>query len=472
MRRVIPLLLLLSCSGTKESPADSGVPDANVLPELPKQPSPRLDEVFTLATHNSYWVDRGAKNDSFASGTSERLLDQLLYDHVRAIEIDIHKDGFKVYHTVPGNSVCDDLRSCLGQVHAFQAALPNHDPLLIVLELKELFEPNFDETHTPESLDAVLLDELSPHLFSPSDLMSLCPGSTTLGDCARRVRWPSLMQLRGRVMVALIGNWDELGSAQSTKDWAVYAAKAPTRAAFPMASPWKLDASTFTPRMQEIVSQDELDLGWQQSAFVQIEDLTDPHAAEGLARGAIVRADGANSVADQDQRIAKGFQFLQTDTPSIRTHDRGIAFPYGPMTPGEPGSRFLMGPTTELAFAYAESDMAQTWSTWVTSGNDARRIGCVRASASLTDEALASMTVCRVKTAGEHVVARVEVCKAGTCTTKDATEADGAGEQVGLQIRTASCAAPRVAASARGPSAVDWRLLDEVCFDQPLHYRG
>ncbi|MGZ3454223.1 MAG: hypothetical protein ACXVEF_31750, partial [Polyangiales bacterium] len=101
-----------------------------------------------------------------------------------------------------------------------------------------------------------------------------------------------------------------------------------------------------------------------------------------------------------------------------------------------------------------------------------RRIGCVRASASLTDETLASMTVCRVKTAGEHVVARVEVCKAGTCTTKDATEADGAGEQVGLQIRTASCAAPRVAASARGPSAVDWRLLDEVCFDQPLHYRG
>src|SRR5262249_12111153 len=150
---------------------------------------------------------------------------------------------------------------------------PRHDPLLIVLELKELFAPNFDETHTPEMLDVVLLDELAPYLVKPIDLMQVCGGSSTLGDCLRRTRWPSFEVLRGKVMVALIGNWDELGNAQSTKDWAVYAAKAPNRAAFPMASPWKLDASQFTPRMQEIVSQSELDVGWSQSVFVQIEDL-------------------------------------------------------------------------------------------------------------------------------------------------------------------------------------------------------
>jgi hypothetical protein len=462
--RLLPLAIALSCSSANDTPEGP-------LPALAWSTSPRLEEVFTLATHNSYWVDRGAKNDSFASGTSERLLDQLLYDHARSIEIDIHKEGFQVFHTVPGNSLCPDLRSCLAQVHAFETALPRHDPLLIVLELKELFEPNFDAAHTPEMLDAVLEYELGPTLHRPFQMMATCPGSTTLSDCVRRAHWPSFEALRGKVIVALIGNWDELGSAQSTKDWADYAAKAPERTAFPMASPWKLDASTFTPRMQEIVTQEELDVAWSQSAIVQIEDLDDPHAAEVMARGALIRADGANSEAEQNARIAKGFQFLQTDTPSIRTHDRGFGFPYGPTTSGEPGSRTLIGPSTELIFGWADRSADETWTTWVSSGTDARRIGCLRAAGSLDDPKLASIMLCRVKTAGEHVVARVEVCKAGACTTEDTSEADGAGDFLGLDVASA-CATPRVASDATRAHEVRSKPLAKVCFDLPLRYRG
>src|SRR4051812_34159776 len=101
-------ILVAACSGGREAPPDAGPPDAGPLD------SPAFDAVWRISTHNSYWVDRGTKGDLFASGTQERLADQLLVDHARGLEIDIHKDpttpgAFDVYHTTPGNSLCDTL---------------------------------------------------------------------------------------------------------------------------------------------------------------------------------------------------------------------------------------------------------------------------------------------------------------------------------------------------------------------------
>src|SRR4029450_9852710 len=88
-------------------------------PELPPPvgETPRYEQVWGPATHNSYWVDRGI-GDAFASGVGERMLDQMLGDGARSVEIDIHKDRenigkFLVYHTEPGNSVCASLADCL-----------------------------------------------------------------------------------------------------------------------------------------------------------------------------------------------------------------------------------------------------------------------------------------------------------------------------------------------------------------------
>ena len=69
------------------------------------------DQAWQISTHNGYWVDRGTPNDFLASGVGERILDQLLLDGVRSIEIDIHADphrpgSFNVFHTAPGNSLC------------------------------------------------------------------------------------------------------------------------------------------------------------------------------------------------------------------------------------------------------------------------------------------------------------------------------------------------------------------------------
>src|SRR6187549_2814324 len=49
---------------------------------------PTFDKAFRSATHNSYWVNFIA--DAAGSGTQQRLLDQLLHEHVRAFELDLH----------------------------------------------------------------------------------------------------------------------------------------------------------------------------------------------------------------------------------------------------------------------------------------------------------------------------------------------------------------------------------------------
>src|ERR1700691_1424663 len=90
---------------------------------------PRYNQVYQVATHNSYWVKRVA-HELYASGTQERLLDQLHFDHVRALEIDIHKIKNKpgqwaIYHTnKSGNVFYETLPDFLKQMQQFQYSLP------------------------------------------------------------------------------------------------------------------------------------------------------------------------------------------------------------------------------------------------------------------------------------------------------------------------------------------------------------
>ena len=77
--------------------------------------------MFRKASHNSYWIPatNGPGMDPYASGTQQRLQDQMLHEHVRAIELDLHFDAnhdgeFTIYHTsVVENSVCHTLAECL-----------------------------------------------------------------------------------------------------------------------------------------------------------------------------------------------------------------------------------------------------------------------------------------------------------------------------------------------------------------------
>lgn len=436
MRRALALALLAACG---EPPP----PAPRELPALARASSPRLDEVAVLATHNSYWVDRHARGDLFASGVSQRLTDQLAFNHVRSLELDIHRD-LRVYHTVPGNSLCVTLRDCLAEVRAFTWAVPDHHPLILILELKELFAPNFTAEHRPEDLDETLRDELRAALYTPADLLARCPGDTTLSACVARAGWPSVAELRGRILVTLLGNWDEMGG-QATVDWVHYTTgPISTRAAFPMASSWKLRLADLPPRLREQLTQRDLDRAFAQSPFLQVEQMDDPDLTPFLAAGGIVRANGAEGVAAQEQRIALGVQLLQTDTPWLR------ADAVGPTV--EPGRRlYLSAEPGEEIFAHHGSpaplhdlSIHALVATGQPSARTAATAGCLRiASADGRDR----LTLCREHPpyrpgpAAERTRITLETCSAGACQQTDRD--DQHGDLLGLTGDAAGCVQAR-----------------------------
>jgi hypothetical protein len=504
----------LGCAGEarNDPPRDAG---SVVLPGPAPAVLARYGSVWAMATHNSYWVDRGTKDDTFASGTNLRLIDQLVAGRARSLEIDLHRDPtvparFRVYHTVPGNGLCDDLRDCLAQVRLFHRALPRHEPLNLTLELKELFASSFDDTHTIEDLDRVLREELPGLLYSPADFLARCDRDSdaagvardTLSACAARKDWPGIDELRGKVVVTVLGNWDDLGAAQATSDWVRYATKddVRSRVAFPMASSWKLRWEDLTLRVQELVTQRSLDDAFAQSIFLQIESLDDPRIASFLARHGIIRVDGANSKDDQSTRIDRGMQLMQTDTPFVRFGDdqpQVAVVPFDRTLPTmpEPGSRLLLFPSgtpTERVFAWTKlpdtTTATTTWEALVASGQH-DVAGCLRVAGDDTP-GTPSFSVCRMRVDApvpstdalhENALIEIEVCSAGgACTLASHASKEpalgGFGDLIQLVVRRAfarTCVRARstdFVSRVLEPSFVD--VGDEVCFDAALSRIG
>ena len=112
----------------------------------PSRREPHFNEVFRLATHNSYWVKRDNVVEAFASGVQQRLVDQLIFEDARSIEIDVHKDtpilpwpqppephNWTVYHTdKQSNSLCTPLRECLKHLRLFHHVPPQHEAVVVI----------------------------------------------------------------------------------------------------------------------------------------------------------------------------------------------------------------------------------------------------------------------------------------------------------------------------------------------------
>ncbi len=236
-----------------------------------KQCSPRLDQVFMKNTHNSYWVNKHPGDDAFGAGPQQRIWDQLVHEHVRSIEVDLHKDidipatnqgyhpgEFRIYHTnQTENSTTFSLADLLQVLQRFDYAVPNHELVHISIEFKQvdrfgsddsLFDAaSFISDFHPEDLDRVLWEHLGSHLYTPGEYLSQCDGHAnirTLRDCSAQdyARWPTIDELRGRYLVTVHGT--DVGSspgATNERAWWMYAGgdgdyrvDIRTRAAFPM----------------------------------------------------------------------------------------------------------------------------------------------------------------------------------------------------------------------------------------------
>lgn len=478
-----------------------------------------MNEAWLIGTHNSYWVDRGVATDLFSSGVQQSLLDQLLADHARAIEIDVHPDptrpgNYRVFHTVPGNSLCDDLADCLRPLRLLHAALPRHEVVHVIVELKKFTGASFDAEHTVDQLEAIFEEMLGRWLFRPRDLLAACDPDGAdpdpdLAACVARTGWPTLAELRGRFVVSVLGNFDDLlPEAKGTLDWAHFALHGDLRkrSAFSMASSWKTDWGTLPEKIRAELSREELARALRRTVFLQVEDTADPNLAPFLAANGMVRIGGAYTTDDQAARVALGAQILQGDTPWLALDDRGPAQPMRPLDASlgeivEPGERIALaiGAADPEAYAWREvaARASTLWSTLPSVGVPSDAVPCLVAASDPLQPRSASVAICRDKAHAERranaplgsgapdaerIGLALRVCRAGRCGTTDLLAPPGFAAQLavaaalGLEVVPASggsCVRALVATDVGPDGAFSWQDAAPVeCFDAPLVAQG
>ena len=423
---------------------------------------PRYNEVYQVATHNSYWVKRAHRHELYASGTQERLLDQLHFDHVRGLEIDIHKIKHKpgqwaIYHTNrSANVFYETLPDFLRQLQQFQYSQPQHEVVTVVLELKELFTQNFDNNHTPAQLDSLLETYLGEYLFRPTQLLDRCPGKNTLCDCAQSSTeiWPATQELRGKFIFLVLGNLHFGPFGHGGMGWATYA-NTPHPSAFPMSS----DFSEFGTKKgwKEYVPPAMLLKAYQASVFQQVEKTYAPEhlitVTKFIKAGGIVRGGSSFSLAEQRQRIHAGFHLLQTDYPWIQLSDHGYQQPFraidsarftDPTVFIEPGRRIFISPDSAIT-AWRTVSTADTLNDWETLPSSTRSspikkffnhsktngAGCLVAAA----DAQNYVSLCRKVNEWQNAVITVTIVNNGLATKKRFVTANRLSGLVGDYIR-------------------------------------
>ncbi len=162
----------------------------------------RYPEIQQKSVHNAYDRD-------------EPLFDQLVYHRVRSVELDIHT-GLGGKPDVPGDwyvyhedlplfrdTSCALLSQCLGVLAGFHRAVPDHEVVTLLVDLKDSFVAG----HALADLDAALRKHLGADvLFQPKDLFARCTGATSLREAvASACKWPTLDELRGKFLVLFTG---------------------------------------------------------------------------------------------------------------------------------------------------------------------------------------------------------------------------------------------------------------------------
>lgn len=474
----------------------------------------RLNEAWLVGTHNAHWVDRGVASDLFSSGVQQSLLDQLVADHARALELDVHPDPerpgrYRVFHTVPGNSLCDDLVDCLEPLRLFHVALPRHEPVHVIVELKKFTGPSFDATHTVDDLEAIFEQALGDWLFRPRDLLERC-GATDEPDpdlvaCAARAGWPTIAELRGRFLVSVLGNFDDLlPQAKGTLDWAHFTLHGDlrTRTAFAMASSWKTDWDALPEKIRAELSRDDLARALRRTVFLQVEDTADPNLAPFLAANGMVRIGGAYTIEDQVERIALGAQILQGDSPWLQHDDRGPAQPLRAFDSAagvivEPGDHLVLDATSASAPAMLLREVPRSavarWSTLPAVGGASTAVPCLVATVDADDADRTSFAVCRDKRHAPRIAGAplgsghpdaeklrvvLRVCRGGACEEIAPALAGRVeiGVALGLEVAPdegGSCARALIAAEVGDDGQPRWHALGERhCFAEPLRGQG
>jgi Phosphoinositide phospholipase C, Ca2+-dependent len=212
---------------------------------------PRFNQIQVIGTHNSYHVAPAPEVLALIAGTGKSRAESLEYTHrplaeqfgrlgIRQIELDVYADprgglfskpnlrtlaklagpdpnaggildkpGFKVLHIADVDflSTVPTLLDGLKQIRDWSKANPKHVPITVLLELKDDAVPLMPVKPLPfdrELLNAVEAEILS--VFRIEDLLTpdrLRGDFETLPDAIRKRGWPTLDEVRGKVMFCI-----------------------------------------------------------------------------------------------------------------------------------------------------------------------------------------------------------------------------------------------------------------------------
>ncbi len=214
---------------------------------------PPLNHLQFIGTHNSYHIAPSLALRKLIEGAIPGQGEALNYSHpplsdqldsgIRQLELDVFADpdgglyadplgprlvgdtpintgdewkqpGFKILHSpdFDANTRVPTLRGALVELRAWSLAHPNHEPVMVLLELKtesfspRILPPPFDKDALVR-LETEICDELSEaQRLSPDDVRGASP---TLREAVRARGWPRLSQTRGKFLFALDNEGNE-----------------------------------------------------------------------------------------------------------------------------------------------------------------------------------------------------------------------------------------------------------------------
>ena len=209
---------------------------------------PPLNQLQFIGTHNSYHIapplklrqliEAAVPGQGEAISYSHRPLHEQLDAGIRQIELDVYGDpagglysdplgprlaggaapdkeggmkkpGFKILHSpdFDVDSTVPTLRLALSELHTWSVAHPEHEPVMVLLELKNdsfsarIHPPSFADETALLALEAEIRAEMPiKEILTPDDVRGESP---TLREAVTTQGWPHLSQTRGKFIFTL-----------------------------------------------------------------------------------------------------------------------------------------------------------------------------------------------------------------------------------------------------------------------------
>ena len=188
-----------------------GAPESVYVHEYPLDDELRLQHVQVRGTHNSYHLEPETVVHPSHAYSHAPLDVQLETQNVRTFELDLHRigDTFEVFHLILVDEItsCQMFADCLSLIQRWSLSKPDHLPITVWLEMKSGMreDPLESLLMIEDEIRAVIPNE---QLLTPELVRGQYP---SIREALDTEGWPTLGQLRGRIMFIILNNGDHTG---------------------------------------------------------------------------------------------------------------------------------------------------------------------------------------------------------------------------------------------------------------------